>query len=205
MRRRRASSIPALLRRRRRVRGFVFSLIALLAVSVVSCRFTESSKAAGDWAVYDQKPFIVRHVFDGDTIDIEPTNGGARTKVRLIGIDAPEVNDYWNEASTRYATARADDKPVTIRLEPTRSRDKYGRLLAYVYLSDRESLNLALVRDGQAYADRRFRHTLAAQFEQAENAARKKGTGLWKDVHQQQMPQWRQRWLAERVAAAASR
>jgi endonuclease YncB( thermonuclease family) len=187
------------------VRAVVFSIITLLGISVVSCRFTESSKATGDWSMYDQKPFFVRHVIDGDTLEIEPTPGGQPTKIRLIGVDAPEVKSYWADASTRYAVARAHAKPVVIRLEPTRTRDRYGRLLAYVYLSDRESLNFALVRDGQAYADRRFRHTMGSQFEQAENAARKKGTGLWKDVREQQMPPWRQRWLAERATAGASR
>ena len=187
------------------MRAIVYSVIGLLAASVVSCRFTESNKHTGDWAAFDQKPFVVRHVIDGDTIDIEPTTGGQHTKVRLIGVDAPEVDCYWCDSATRYATARADDKTVTIRLEPTRTRDKYGRLLAYVYLSDRESLNIALVRDGQAYADRRFKHTYASQFEQAENGARKKGTGLWKDVREEQMPAWRRQWLAERAAAASAR
>ena len=174
----------------------------MLAATVVSCRFTDSGKQTGDWAAFDQKSFVVRHVVDGDTLDIEPPDGGPRTKVRLIGVDAPEFNAYWFDAATQYATARADEKPVTVRLEPTRTRDKYGRLLAYVYLSDRESLNLALVRDGQAYADRRFKHTMASQFEQAENGARKKGTGLWNDVRDEQMPEWRQRWLAERAGAS---
>jgi micrococcal nuclease len=179
----------------------LYTAIGLLGLSVVSCRLTESSKAAGDWSAYDQKSYIVRHIIDGDTVEIEsPDMPTVRTKVRLIGVDAPEANSYWADAATRYVDARADEKSVTIRLEPTRTRDRYGRLLAYVYLSDRESLNLALVRDGQAYADRRFRHTMASQFEQAENAARKKGTGLWKDVREQQMPEWRQRWLTERAA-----
>jgi micrococcal nuclease len=194
-----------MLRRRRRVRGIIFSLVGVLAATVVSCRFTESSKQTGDWATFDQKSFVVRDVVDGDTLYIEPANSGSRTKVRLIGVDASEADAYWFDAAKRYATSRADEKPVTIRLEPTRTRDKYGRLLAYVYLSDKESLNLALVRDGQAYADRRFRHTMGSQFEQAENAARKKGTGLWKDVRAEQMPAWRQRWLAERADAAALR
>src|SRR5688572_9607757 len=143
VRRRRVSSIPALLRRRRRVRAVVFSLVGVLVATVVSCRFTNSSKQTGDWATFDQKSFIVRDVVDGDTLYIEPAGGGQRTKVRLIGVDAAEANAYWFDPAKRYATSRADEKPVTIRLEPTRTRDKYGRLLTYVYLSDKETLNLA--------------------------------------------------------------
>ena len=60
--------------------------------------------------------------------------------------------------------------------------------------------DLDIVRDGQAYADRRFRHTLRPQFELAEGDARKHARGLWKDVKEEQMPPWRQRWLAERAS-----
>lgn len=201
MLRRHAATVFILLRRRRRVRRVAFALIGLLAVSIVSCRLTPSGKAVSDWSVYDQKEFTVSHVIDGDTLEIEAgDDGNDRTKVRLIGIDAPETDEHWSTAATGYVRGRADDKQVVIRLEPTRTRDRYGRLLAYVYLSDRESLNLALVRDGQAYAHRGFRHTMAAQFEQAENEARRKQRGLWKDVRPEQMPPWRQQWLAERKA-----
>lgn len=202
---RRASRIPYLLRRRQRIRRTVFSLLALLALSIILGRFDLFGRPHGsDWAIYDKQEFVVTHVIDGDTIDVAAHPGAKLTRVRLLGIDAPELHgtdgqpEFWAEAATKYAVVRSDGKAVTLRLEPTETRDRYGRLLAYVYLSDSEMLNLSLVRDGQAYADRRFRHTMRPQFEQTENAARKKGTGLWKDVAIAQMPEWRQRWLDER-------
>jgi endonuclease YncB( thermonuclease family) len=90
---------------------------------------------------------------------------------------------------------QAQGKQVTINLQETQTRDKYDRLLAYVYLSESESLNLALVRDGHAYADRRFSHPLRWQFEAGETEARKAGRGLWKEITVEQMPEWRQNWL----------
>jgi micrococcal nuclease len=207
---RRASRIPYLLRRRRRIRRTVFSLLALLALSVILAHFDLFGRPSGDdWAIYDKQTFVVTHVVDGDTIDVAASPAAKPTRVRLLGIDAPEMHgedgraEFWAEAATKYAVARSDHKTVTLKLEPTETRDRYGRLLAYVYLSDVEMLNLALVRDGQAYADRRFRHTMRPQFEQTENGARKKGTGLWKDVQVAQMPAWRQRWLQERSSHAA--
>ena len=203
---RRASRIPLLLRRRLRFRRIAFALLVLLGLSIVAGRFGRPS--GDDWAIYDRQHFVITNVIDGDTLDVAAAPGAATTRVRLLGVDAPEVHgdggnpEYWAAAATRYAEVRGENKKVTLKLEPTQTRDRYGRLLAYVYLSDAETLNIALVRDGQAYADRRFKHTMRAQFEQAENAARKKGTGLWKDVKPPQMPEWRQRWLNERTAAA---
>jgi micrococcal nuclease len=206
---RRLSRIPQLLRRRRRIRRSIFTVLVLLALSVVLGRFDLFGRPRGsDWAIYDKQSFIVTHVVDGDTIDVAAALGSKYTRVRLLGIDAPELHgddgqpQFWAEAATKYAAARSDHKTVTLKLEPTETRDKYGRLLAYVYLSDSEMLNLSLVRDGQAYADRRFRHTMRPQFEQTENAARKKQTGLWKDVRVAQMPPWRQRWLEDRSSRA---
>jgi endonuclease YncB( thermonuclease family) len=173
----------------------------LLAASALLDRSGAFGPRGDDWVGFDQKTFVVRHVIDGDTLEIT-TSDGRRERVRLIGVDAPETNarndqpsDYWSAEATGYAKARAEGKDVTLRLDGTQTRDKYGRLLAYAYLSDAESLNLALVRDGQAYADRRFRHTLRSQFEQAEAAARQKKSGLWRDVRDGDQPPWRRDWL----------
>lgn len=156
-----------------------------------------------DWRLFDQRTLEVARVIDGDTLEIRAPDGQT-VPVRLIGVDAPELRpseggppDYWAERATDYARARADGQPVLLKLEPTQTRDRYQRLLAYVYLSDTEMLNLALVRDGQGYADRRFKHTFRPQFEMAENEARKKQRGLWKEVTEEQMPQWRREWLRE--------
>ena len=198
---RRTSPVPALLRRRLRYRRILLAILALLGFSAYFVR-----PSGDDWAIYDRQQFIVTHVVDGDTVDVAAHPAASPTRVRLLGVDAPEMRDaggkpeHWAGAAKQYAAARSERRTVTLRLEPTQTRDRYRRLLAYVHLSDGETLNLALVRDGQAYADRRFRHTMRADFEQAENAARKKGTGLWKDVVVSQMPPWRQRWLAERQA-----
>jgi len=144
---------------------------------------------------------VLNDVIDGDTVVVRDSIG-RETHVRLIGVDAPEMNyederppDYWAERATKYLEHRAEGKTVIIRLETTQTRDKYDRLLAYLYATDTDNLNLDLVRDGQAYADRRFGHTLRSQFEAAESDARKKGTGLWTNVKTEQMPRWRQDWL----------
>jgi micrococcal nuclease len=189
--------------RRRKLLVLCGYLLTIVLLTSVACQHAVSSRR-DDWSVFDQKSAHVTKVIDGDTIDIR-TNDGTVTRVRLLGIDAPEMDDattnrpaHWAERATNYMKARASDKQITLRLEPIQTRDRYGRLLAYVYLSDTDCLNIDLVRDGQAYADRRFRHSYRPQYEQAENEARKKQRGLWKDVTEEAMPAWRRAWLHSR-------
>ena len=178
-------------------------LLGLILLGCVAAQHTANH--GDDWSAFDHRTFVVSRVIDGDTIHIKSNEGSSETIVRLIGIDAPELHDpgtsqpaYWSDRARAYLDARASGKPVTLRLEPIQTRDRYGRLLAYVYLSDADCLNADLIHDGQAYADRRFRHSYRPQYEQAESEARRKQRGLWKDVTEDQMPAWRRAWLHAR-------
>ena len=199
-RRRRASFDP--LRRRRRVRRFTLAALIALGLSALLDRAGVFRYDGDDWRNFDHKTFVVTHVADGDTLTVRPATGGPETRVRLLGIDAPELHsreagrpDHWAHDARLYAERRAGRKTVTLRLEHGQTRDKYRRLLAYVYVGDADNLNLNLVRTGQAYADRRFHHSMRPQFERAEAEARQAKRGLWKDVRDEQMPTWRQQWL----------
>jgi micrococcal nuclease len=186
------------------VRRWTYAGLIVLALSAALDRFGAFRYQGDDWRNFDQKTFVVTHVADGDTITVRPTAGGPETRVRLLGVDSPELHsrddpnhaDYWAQEAKRYTVTRLEHKAVTLRLEQTETRDRYRRLLAYVYVNDSDNLNLDLVRDGQAYADRRFRHSMKWQFERAEGEARKAGRGLWKGVTESQMPPWRRDWLA---------
>ena len=95
---------------------------------------------------------VVRRVVDGDTIEI--SGGGA---VRLIGIDTPETKDpnrpvgcFGKEASTFTATLLPPGTPVRL-VGDVEQRDRYDRLLAYVYRrSDGLFVNAELLRRGYA-------------------------------------------------------
>lgn len=101
-------------------------------------------------------------VVDGDTVDIEI--GGRRERVRLLGIDTPEVyvddgrgpaECFGPEASAFTSELLADGTDVRLERDVV-GRDDYGRLLAYVYvLADGEitggtMVNEAIVRRGFA-------------------------------------------------------
>ena len=198
-------TVSSQLRRRRYARGFTFAGLLLLGLSAALDRAGVFRYAGDDWRAFDHKAVLVSHVADGDTIVVRPAAGGPETRVRLLGVDTPELHsqshagsDYWARQAMRYTQSRVEGRTVTLELEPTRTRDKYRRLLAYVYLAPADNFNLDLVRDGAAYADRRFPHPLRSQFEQAEAEARNKARGLWAGVTESQMPQWRRDWLSGR-------
>lgn len=88
---------------------------------------------------------VITRVVDGDTIDCRP--GG---RVRLIGIDTPELDQAPH--GRQAAAALADLTPVgtTVQLEPdVEPRDRYGRVLAYVW-TDAGMVNWLLIRQGWA-------------------------------------------------------
>jgi len=94
---------------------------------------------------------VVR-VIDGDTIEVEIA--GERERVRYIGIDTPEMSDRRSAVrelavEARRANARlVEGRRVRLELD-VEERDRYGRLLAYVWVGDR-LVNEALVRSGHA-------------------------------------------------------
>ncbi|MDD5457919.1 MAG: thermonuclease family protein [Phycisphaerae bacterium] len=154
-----------------------------------------------DEAKYDGKVFTVTNVVDGDTLDIDVPDGKYdHTRIRLLGVDTPETKNsrtgpmYYGQEASGFAASLAMDRKVTVHLDKiSRTRDKYGRLLAYVELENGDILDEELIRQGYGYADSRFKHSFYNQYAQIEKAARNNGCGLWKNVTLEQLPQWLQR------------
>jgi micrococcal nuclease len=131
----------------------------------------------------------VERVVDGDTIVVRAR--GFETPVRLLGIDTPEthrpgtpIECFGPEAAARTQRILPRGTAVRVVTDPTQDvRDRYARLLAYVYRASRPtSVNLALVATGYARAyvyrpDRPFLH--AASYLRAERRARAQKRGLW--------------------------
>ncbi|MFA5554615.1 MAG: thermonuclease family protein [Phycisphaerae bacterium] len=168
-------------------------------VPAISSEYQSSD--ISDLKKYHGQKFTVINVVDGDTIDIDSPDGKQnRTRIRLLGIDTPEIARASKESMHFGAEAKqfvidvAEKKMVTVYLdEDQNSRDKYGRLLAYIQLEDRSSLNELLLTEGYAYAYLPFKHSFYYKYIELEAAARAVGKGLWKDVTFEQLPEWLQR------------
>ncbi len=134
----------------------------------------------------------VSWVYDGDTIEVDKIG-----KVRLLGIDTPEYQDSQRDnfylkrfdiprkqlrkiskAAKHFNITAAKGKIVTLQSDKTRY-DKYGRLLAYVYLPDGRELNILLLEQGLATVFRRFNFAHKKTFLQAEHQAQQAKIGLW--------------------------
>lgn len=167
------------------LRPWWITLTAVPAVGIVAAVVFARVTSGDGAAALPPDVGVVEWVIDGDTIDIEI--GGREERVRLIGIDTPELHTDSAGAECMAVEARAftlSQLPagVEVRLErDVVGRDDYGRLLAYVYRRDDDILiNEVIVSGGyarpltirpnDAYADR---------FVAAATAAEAAGLGLW--------------------------
>lgn len=133
----------------------------------------------------------VKWIYDGDSIEIV----GIGT-VRLLGIDAPEHKpsqrdryyQRWgiapstlrriNQTGKAYLIESVKGQTVVLKTEK-KQRDRYNRLLAYVYLPDGQLLNRLMLKKGYAVVYRRFDFAFKENFLEAETEARCNKLGLW--------------------------
>jgi endonuclease YncB( thermonuclease family) len=122
----------------------------------------------------------VSRVVDGDTLDVVLTSG-RRERVRLIGIDTPERGVCYSTAATSRARRLALAKRIVLKGDGTQhTRDRYGRLLAYVWLPGGKDLGFQLIAGGfgKVYVYHGAFERLAA-YRRAERSARTATAGQW--------------------------
>lgn len=128
--------------------------------------------------------YSVTRVVDGDTIEV--TKDGVVEKVRMIGINSPESVDprrhvecFGKEASL-HLKQLIEGKIVRLATDETQQdRDRYGRILRYVFLDDR-NINEQMIWDGYAYEyTYALPYRYQAEFRLAEQEAQKVKAGLW--------------------------
>lgn len=129
-------------------------------------------------------PAQVVRVIDGDTVQLLLARGQTE-KVRLIGVNTPEtkhprkgVEPFGKQASA-YTKKRLSGQVVSLELD-VQHRDRYGRLLGYIYLQDGTFFNAELIREGYARTmtippNVRYQEVFLG----LEREAREKGKGLW--------------------------
>ncbi len=127
----------------------------------------------------------VKYVVDGDTVRLQDDR-----RIRLIGIDAPEIGGrgrttepFAEQAKRRLgALVKANNDKVSLRIGE-QSHDRYGRVLAHLYDRKGASLEEKLVAEGLAYhVVIEPNMALADCLAQAENSARQQRVGLWKNA-----------------------
>lgn len=138
-------------------------------------------------------PVLVRTVIDGDTIDVVP--GG---RVRLLGIDAPEIGRGFDTAAPFAFAARDRLAGLVlhrwVRLEGDREPfDVYKRRLAYVVTEDGVCANVVLVREGLARVEAREPLVRLDELKRAEAEAQSFRKGMWGEAPPDQTPGYTRR------------
>jgi len=129
--------------------------------------------------------YRVTHIADGDTLKVE-----GKYRVRLIGIDCPEIAhpekdpptraQPWSNEAQKFTEARLKNQTVRVEFDPEYdAEDHYGRWLCWVYYRDQRDgseklLNEELLRAGLAFAydDRRKFHYTEAMYRRLKTAQR---------------------------------
>jgi micrococcal nuclease len=177
---------------------FAFTLVILIAIGVffyyyIYPKIQERSETLPG----DKEYIIVARVVDGDTFKL--ANG---ERVRLLGIDTPEK--YQSNKLDRDAKTSGQDKKTIKRLgelssefvrnfvegkrvylvkEPNyEDRDKYGRLLRYVYLEDGTFVNGKIISEGYAQVYEKFSISKLDELRKLQREARENNRGLWGDI-----------------------
>ena len=128
---------------------------------------------------YSNYNFKVVYIYDGDTVKL--SNG---EKVRYIGIDTPEMNynnppaEYFAQEAKEYNAKLVLGKKVKLEFDVVK-RDKYGRLLAYVYI-DGKHISQDMIERGFAKV-LMFPPNLkfADYFLTLQNLAKEEKRGIW--------------------------
>ncbi len=150
---------------------FVFLLLSL---DVISFANAESKPRPLIHYIKPLSAICIRAV-DGDTIIVNIA--GVKERVRLIGVDTPETKhprkpvQYFGKEASMFTSNMAEGKKVRLEFDQNQ-RDKFKRLLAYVYLEDGTFLNAEIIKKGYGYVYIKFPFKYMNEFREYEMEAR---------------------------------
>lgn len=171
-------------------------LLIGLGVAVYSQSDKNSQRSSNESAAVEQTQELEKwqlkpgSIYDGDTFRV--TRENEELKIRLCGIDAPEIKQPLGIEARDYLEKIVKWGNGELLLLPI-EKDRYGRTVAEVYVQDSKNtavnLNMQIVRDGYAWHYERYSGNCPTKNELvlAEEVAREEGWGVWNGNHQ---PPW---------------
>ena len=123
---------------------------------------------------------------DGDTITVDMN--GTNETIRFVGVDTPETHDPRKKvqcggpAASAYTKNSLTAAGLKVRLAAdslSSNRDRYNRLLRYVYLPDGTFFNLKLIQEGYGFYYPYFPFSKSADFAAAQESAQNAHKGVW--------------------------
>src|SRR5580765_5510857 len=169
----------------------LFSLVLLIAILWLV--FLAISTISGtDWLkkgtnkLEQGQPglYSIANFIDGDTIAVN-MNGSVET-IRMIGVDTPETHrpntpvQCYGPDAANFTKNLIGQSNVRLQADPLdTNRDRYGRLLRYVFLPDERMVEAELINNGYGFAYTQFPFSKSDEFKTAEANAKAAGKGLW--------------------------
>lgn len=141
--------------------------------------------------------YTIHHFVDGDTIAVDMD--GKTETVRMIGIDTPETHkpntpvQCYGPAAAAYTKNLIGNQKVRLEAdEKSTNRDRYNRLLRYVFLPDGRLVQEQLIQNGYAFAYTDFPFTKKDTFINLQEQAKTAAKGLWGNCapYQQKNGRW---------------
>lgn len=168
-------------------RYYVISFIFILSVCSLAYGIKERYSPVDNKRV--GKTLRVEKIYDGDTIGA--VVAGRFEKIRLLGIDAPEMDQRpWGKKARECLRSLISVAGSEISLEyDIDRRDKYGRILAYIWTQDRKMINEEMMKKGCAVLFTFSPNVRYAElFRSAQKKAQEDKAGLWGENGLQESP-----------------
>lgn len=116
----------------------------------------------------------VTRIIDGDTFETETGE-----KVRLIGINAPEISDIFGQEAKQHLTYLIDGKTIDLQTyNISNDRDRYSRLLRYGILEGTD-INRQMISDGFAIAYLKYHFEKSNNYKQTQLTASEDNKVMW--------------------------
>jgi endonuclease YncB( thermonuclease family) len=164
----------------------ITSIITLLIAVAVYALQQQAPQSAPAKTIQSHNPglYKIDHFVDGDTIAVDMN--GKTESIRMIGVDTPETHkpntpvQCYGPAAAAYTKNLIGDQQVRLEMdEQSTNRDRYNRLLRYVYLPDGKLVEAELIKNGYGFAYTQFPFTKSAEFVQYQDSAKQASKGLW--------------------------
>lgn len=150
------------------MRVLVFLLIFVLSVMSVGC---DSDRLAKKGFKPVQVVGECLYVYDGDTVLMD--SAGKKVKIRLAGIDAPELSQEFGDKSRSLLSRLIEKKKISVSVT---GEDSYGRFIGTVFI-DGLDINAVMLKNGAAWHYKDFDKSM--EYAELESLARKERLGLW--------------------------
>ena len=175
-----------MLRRPKKLKDWTAVIAAAISILIYAQQQGLLSDAGQKLQTAQPGFYRITRFVDGDTLEIDMN--GKTEKVRFIGVDTPETHKPNTPVQCYGPAASAFTKNTigtqSIRLEAdalSSNRDRYNRLLRYVYLPDGTLMNQKLIEEGYGFYYPYFPFTKSTQFSFSQQNAKQSNKGLWKN------------------------